>query len=145
MVSVRLGRKRRAHQTGLAERRLGLIFFAPHGSSWHIATNSKCAASVNFTSGLGAIAASADSRLLPPPTLRERRHHGFARRLVAMRRRAIFWCPKASVHIHGSPTGDAAALKMRPTTMPSASTSQSSSRHSPEVRLADARLGINNK
>jgi hypothetical protein len=35
MVSVRLGRKRRAHQTGLAERRLGLIFFAPHGSSWH--------------------------------------------------------------------------------------------------------------
>jgi hypothetical protein len=55
MVSVRLGRKRRAHQTGLAERRLGLIFFAPHGSSWHIATNSKCAASVNFTSGLGAI------------------------------------------------------------------------------------------
>jgi hypothetical protein len=35
MVSVRLGRKRRAHQTGVAERRLGLIFFAPHGSSWH--------------------------------------------------------------------------------------------------------------
>jgi hypothetical protein len=32
MVSVRLGRKRRAHQTGLAERRLGLIFFA---RSWH--------------------------------------------------------------------------------------------------------------
>jgi len=33
MVSVRLGRKHRAHQTGRAERRLGLILFAPHGSS----------------------------------------------------------------------------------------------------------------
>src|SRR5215471_15474359 len=28
--------------------------------------------------------------LLPPPTLRERRHRGLARRLVAVRRRAVF-------------------------------------------------------
>jgi hypothetical protein len=32
-------------------------------------------------------------------------------------------CPKASVHIHGCPTGAALALKMRPTTTPSQSTS----------------------
>jgi hypothetical protein len=30
------------------------------------------------------------------------------------------WCPKANVHTQGEPTGAALALKMRPTTMPSA-------------------------
>jgi hypothetical protein len=49
-------------------------------------------------------------------------------------------CPKASVHIHDAPTGDALALKMRPTTAPFASTSKSSSFHSPEGRFVDARL-----
>src|SRR5262249_17853289 len=52
------------------------------------------------------------------------------------------WYPKASVHIHGEPPGDAAALKIRPTTTPSARTSKSSSFHSPDGREADARLRI---
>jgi hypothetical protein len=39
-----------------------------------------------------------------------------------MRRRAVFVISKISVHIHGEPTGDALALKMRPTTTPSART-----------------------
>jgi hypothetical protein len=50
------------------------------------------------------------------------------------------WCPNAKVHIHGLPTGAALALKMRPTRAPSASTSKSSSFHSPDGRLAVARL-----
>jgi hypothetical protein len=45
-----------------------------------------------------------------------------------------------SLHIKGEPTGAALALKMRPTTRPSASTSKSSSFHSPGGRLAEARL-----
>jgi transposase len=47
------------------------------------------------------------------------------------------------VHIHGAPTGDAAELKIRPTTTPSASTSKSSSFHSPEGREDRALLRIN--
>jgi len=50
------------------------------------------------------------------------------------------WCPKASVLIQGLPTGVALALKMRPTTMPLARTSKSSSFHSPDGRLIEARL-----
>jgi hypothetical protein len=50
--------------------------------------------------------------------------------------------PNAKVHIHGVPTGEAAALKMRPTRTPSASTSKSSSFHSPEGRKAEARLRV---
>src|SRR5215468_6666468 len=46
------------------------------------------------------------------------------------------------VHSHGAPTGAAAAFMIRPTTAPSASTSKSSSFHSPDVREADARLRI---
>jgi hypothetical protein len=46
------------------------------------------------------------------------------------------------VHIHDAPTGDALALKMRPTTAPSTSTSKSSSFHSPDGRETDARLRI---
>src|SRR5215831_7522036 len=33
-------------------------------------------------------------QLLPPPALRERRHRGLARRLIAVRRGAIFMMPK---------------------------------------------------
>jgi hypothetical protein len=44
---------------------------------------------------------------LPAPVLGERRHGGLARRRVAVCRRAIFVVPKASVHIHGIPTGAA--------------------------------------
>src|SRR5262249_20375524 len=51
-------------------------------------------------------------------------------------------CPKASVHIHGVPTGAACTFMMRPTTAPSASTSKSSSFHSPEGRETEARLRI---
>jgi hypothetical protein len=43
---------------------------------------------------------------LPPPTLSECRHGGLARRLVAVRRRAILMLPKGDVHIHGVPTGE---------------------------------------
>src|SRR5262245_65682540 len=50
------------------------------------------------------------------------------------------WWPKASVHIQGEPTGAACTFKMRPTTAPSASTSKSSSLHSPDGREAEARL-----
>jgi hypothetical protein len=50
------------------------------------------------------------------------------------------WCPKASVHIHDAQTGEALALKILPTTTPSANTSKSSSFHSPDGRLAEARL-----
>jgi hypothetical protein len=53
------------------------------------------------------------------------------------------WCPNASVHIQGEPTGAALALKMRPTTTLSSSTSKSSSLHWPDVRLAEARFRIN--
>src|SRR5262249_33502679 len=56
----------------------------------------------------------------PPPTLCEHRHRSLARRLVAVR---PSWWPNSKVHIHGDPTGDAAELKMRPTTTPSPSTS----------------------
>src|SRR5215471_10653541 len=52
------------------------------------------------------------------------------------------WCPKANVHIQGVSLGAALAWKMRPTTLPSASASKSSSFHCPEGRLADARLRI---
>jgi adenylate cyclase len=48
--------------------------------------------------------------------------------------------PKASVHIQGVPTGAALASKIRPTTTPSAITSKSSAFHSPDGRLAEARL-----
>jgi hypothetical protein len=51
--------------------------------------------------------------------------------------------PEASVHSHGVPAGAAAAFMMRPTTTPSTSTSKSSSFHSPDGRLAEARLRIN--
>src|SRR5215831_8123876 len=44
------------------------------------------------------------------------------------------------VHSHRAPTGAAAAFMMRPTTAPSASTSKSSSLHSPDEREAEARL-----
>src|SRR5215813_13691816 len=47
------------------------------------------------------------------------------------------------VHSHGAPTGAAAAFMTRPTTVPSASTPKSSSFHSPEGRLAEARLRTN--
>jgi hypothetical protein len=47
-----------------------------------------------------------------PPAFGERRHRGLARRLVAVRRRAILTCSKASVHIHGVPSGAAAARMM---------------------------------
>jgi hypothetical protein len=77
---------------------------------------------------------------LPPPTLGECGHRSLARRLIAVRRVRSSWCPKASVHIHGSPTGAALALKMRPTTSPLQSTSKSSSLHSPDGRLSAARF-----
>ena len=49
---------------------------------------------------------------------------------------------EASAHIQGLPTAAACTFKMRPTTVPSARTSKSSSFHSPEGRDADARLRI---
>jgi hypothetical protein len=70
--------------------------------------------------------------LLPPPALSERRHRG---PLVAVRRRAILMMPKGE-----RPHGAACTFMMRPTTAPSASTSKSSSFHSPDGREADARL-----
>jgi len=60
--------------------------------------------------------------LLPSPTLRERRHRGLARRLIAVRRRAVLMVP-ASVYIHGVPTGAVCTFMIRPTTAPSAITS----------------------
>jgi hypothetical protein len=59
---------------------------------------------------------------LPPPAFREPRHRCLARLSI------------------DAPTGDARALKMRPTTTPSASTSKSSSFQSPDGRFALARL-----
>src|SRR5262249_27127314 len=53
---------------------------------------------------------------------------------------ASSWCSNISVHIQGEPTGDAAELKMRPTTLPPVSTSKSSSFHLPDGREAEARL-----
>src|SRR5262244_328875 len=44
----------------------------------------------------------------PPPALRECRHRGLARRLVAVPRRAIFVLPEGEVDRHGLPTGAAA-------------------------------------
>jgi hypothetical protein len=58
----------------------------------------------------------------PPPAFREPRHRRLARLSI------------------DAPTGDARALKMRPTTTPSASTSKSSSFQSPDGRFALARL-----
>jgi hypothetical protein len=49
-------------------------------------------------------------------------------------------CPKTNIHIHGDPTGAAGTFMIRPTTAPSASTSKSSSFHSPDRREAEARL-----
>jgi hypothetical protein len=49
---------------------------------------------------------------------------------------------EASVHIHGEPSGAACTFMMRPTMVASASTSKSSSFHSPDGREADARLRI---
>jgi hypothetical protein len=49
-------------------------------------------------------------------------------------------CPKASANVQGALTDAACTFMMRPTTAPSASTSKSSSFHSPDDRLADARL-----
>src|SRR6516164_4398667 len=46
---------------------------------------------------------------------------------------------RPNVHNHGVPTDAAAAFMMRPTMAPSASTSKSSSFHSPEGREAEAR------
>jgi hypothetical protein len=46
-----------------------------------------------------------------------------ASRVIAVCRRAILVVPEGHVHIRGIPTGAALALKMRPTTAPSASTS----------------------
>src|SRR5215831_11663032 len=46
-----------------------------------------------------------------------------ARRSAAVRRCAVLVLTKASVYIHGVPTGAACTFKMRPTTRPSASTS----------------------
>ena len=55
---------------------------------------------------------SASTALLPPPALRERRHRGLVRHLVAVRGcGALMRCPKASVHSQGEPTG-----RPRPTT-----------------------------
>ena len=48
----------------------------------------------------------------------------------------------ASVHIQDCPNGTAAAFMMRSTTTPSAITSKSSSLHSRDGRIADARLRI---
>ena len=64
------------------------------------------------------------------------------RRRQAERPRRPLWCSNSNVHIHGCPSGAAFTLKIRPTTTPSASTSKSSSLHSPEGREADARLRI---
>ena len=50
---------------------------------------------------------------------------------------------RPSVHNHGVPTDAAAASMMRPTMAPSASTSKSSSFHSPDEREAGARLRTN--
>ena len=47
---------------------------------------------------------------LPPPALRERRHRGLARQLVAMRWRAVFGLPEGEGPRHGLPTGAAAVL-----------------------------------
>src|SRR5262249_12326347 len=69
-------------------------------------------------------------------------HRDLARRLAAVRRRAVLVVPpNASVHIQGEPTGAAWTFMMRPTTAPSASTSKSSSLHSPDGRDAEVRLG----
>jgi hypothetical protein len=59
-----------------------------------------------------------------------------------MRRCAVLLAAEGERPTHGVPTGAAFALKMRPTTAPSASTSKPSSFHSPERREADARLRI---
>src|SRR5262249_52529130 len=56
-----------------------------------------------------------DLELLPPPALGERRHGGLARRLVAVRRRAILMMSKGERPHPRHPTGTAAAFMMRPT------------------------------
>src|SRR5262249_1280464 len=48
------------------------------------------------------------------------------------------WSPTAITHNQGIPAGAVRDLTRRPTTMPSASTSKSSSLHSPDCRLAEA-------
>src|SRR5262245_4697501 len=48
--------------------------------------------------------------LFPQPALSERCHRSLARRLVAVRRRAIFVLPEGEVDRHGLPTGAAAVL-----------------------------------
>ena len=63
-----------------------------------------------------------------------------ARRPASVVRGAVLVGPKASVHSHGAPSGATAARMIRPTTAPLASTSKSSSFHSPDGREADARL-----
>jgi len=112
---------------------------APIGPSWVKAGKSQ---SEQMLSGLPPKADLPILELLPPPALGERRHRGLARRLVAVRRHAVLRWPKASVHIHGEPSGAACTFMMRPTTAPSARTSKSSSVHSPDEREADARLRI---
>jgi len=79
----------------------------------------------------------------PPPALRKGGHRALVRRRVAVRWRPIFMMPKGQRPHPDMPTGTAAAFMMRPTTTPSASTSKSSSFHSPEGRLAEARLRTN--
>ena len=65
--------------------------------------------------GLTSGKCTEDSRarplLFPPPAFRERRHRRFACCLVAVGRLRYSWWPKASVHIHGVPTGAACTLE----------------------------------
>jgi hypothetical protein len=75
-----------------------------------------------------------------PATFCERRHRRLSRRLVVVCRRAMLVMFEGERPHQDCPTGTAAAFMMRPTTTPSASTSKSSSFHSSEIRLADARL-----
>jgi hypothetical protein len=77
---------------------------------------------------------------LPPPAFCECRHGGLAGRGIAVGRTAIFVVPKGyRPHPRRHPMGAALTLKMRPTILPSASTSKSSSFQSRERRLVDAR------
>ena len=56
----------------------------------------------------------APTALLPPPALRERRHRGLARRLVAVRRRAVFVVPEGECPYSRCPTGTVAAFMLWP-------------------------------
>ena len=73
--------------------------------------------------------------LLVPPRLGERCHRGLAvAAYPCVAEGWSSWCGRMSVHSHGAPTGAAAAFMIRPIATPSASTSKSSSFHSPPGR-----------